>query len=200
MAYQPCRCSVTLLCPVCINVFCTHLSLPVLLPFMLSVPYPFNATFLYYEFLLLRSASLHTPWILLHSDNKHISSLFNILIVSIVFVHAIFAMPLHAHSVPNSSTTWVLCLIIIVTLQLLCSFSTRSTSLYVILRFLSLSSSLRLFVFSVTVELTFSVLVTSFKCSSSYKSPPRASSSLLKIPRDSSSPLSITLKCLWVLL
>jgi hypothetical protein len=32
-------------------------------------------------------------------------------------------------------------------------------SLYVILRFLSLSGSLRLFVFSVTVELTFSVSV-----------------------------------------
>ena len=91
---------------------------------------------------------------------QHISFLFIILIVSVVFVHAIFAMPLHAHSMPNSSTTWLLCLIIIVTLQLLWSFTTRSTSLYVILRFLSLSGSLRLFVFSVIVELTFSVPVT----------------------------------------
>jgi hypothetical protein len=45
------------------------------------------------------------------------------------------------------------------------------------------------------------LLCSSYKlqCSSSYQSPPRASSSLLKIPRDSSSPLSITPKCLRVL-
>jgi hypothetical protein len=60
MAYQPCRCSVTLLCSVCISVFCTPLALSVLLTFILSAPYPFNATFLYYAFLLLRSASLLT--------------------------------------------------------------------------------------------------------------------------------------------
>jgi hypothetical protein len=60
MAYQPDCCSVTLLCPVCISVFCTPLALSVLLPFILSAPYPFNATFLYHAFLLLRSASLLT--------------------------------------------------------------------------------------------------------------------------------------------
>jgi hypothetical protein len=37
------------------------------------------------------------------------------------------------------------------------------------------------------------------QCSSSCQSPPRTSSSLLKIPRDSSPPLSITPKCLRVL-
>jgi hypothetical protein len=156
VAYQPCRCSVTLLCPVYINVFCTPLSLSVLRPFMLYAPYPFNAPFLDCAFLLPRSASLYTPQFS-YTTTTPISSLFRILIVSIVFVHAIFTMSLHAHSAPNSSTTLVLCLIIIVTLHLLWSFSTRSTSLYVILRFLSLSSSLRLFFFSVTVELTFSV-------------------------------------------
>jgi hypothetical protein len=159
MAYQPCHCSVTLLCPVCISVFCTPLALSILLHFMLYVPYPFNALFLNYAFLLLHSTSLYTPEFS-YTATTLISSLFNILIVSVVFVHAIFAMPLHAHSTPNSSTTQVLCLIIIVNLQLLWSFTTRSTSLYVILRFLSLSGSLRLFVFSVTVELTFSVPVT----------------------------------------
>jgi hypothetical protein len=125
MAYQPCCCSVTLLCPVCISVFCTPLALSVLLPFILSAPYPFNATFLYCAFLLLRSASLLT----LESSytvTTPISSLFNILIVSVVFVHAIFAMPLHAHSAPNSSTTRVLCLIIIMTLQLLWWFPPRA--------------------------------------------------------------------------
>jgi hypothetical protein len=104
MAYQPCRCSVTLLCPVCISVFCTPLALYVLLPFMLSAPYPFNAPFLYCAFLLLRSASLHTPEFSCTATTL-ISSLFHILIVSVLFVHAIFAMPLHAHSTPISSTS-----------------------------------------------------------------------------------------------
>ena len=141
MAYQPCRCFVTLLYPVCINVFCTPLSLSVLLPFILSAPYPFDATFFYHASLLLRSASVLT----LESSTMKttpISSLFLILIVPVLLVHAIFAMPLHAHSTPNSSVTWVLCLIIIVTLQLLWSFSTmRPASLGVLLRFHNLSSS-----------------------------------------------------------
>lgn len=118
MAYQPYRCSVTLLCLVCINVFCTPLALSILLPFMLSMPYPFNATFLYCAFLLLCSASLHTPQFSCTTTTP-ISSLFHIIIVSVLFVHAIFTMPLHAHSTPNSSTYRVLCLIIITTLQLL---------------------------------------------------------------------------------
>jgi hypothetical protein len=117
MFYQPCHYSVTLLCLVCISVFCTLLSLSVLLPFMLYPPYPFNAPSLNCSFLLLQSASLHTI------ESSYIvttpfSSLFCTLIVFVVFVHAIFTMPLHAHSTPNSSTSRVLCLIIIATLQL----------------------------------------------------------------------------------
>jgi hypothetical protein len=61
MAYQPCRCSVTLLYPVCISVFYTPLALSIHLPFMLYAPYPFNAPFLNCTFLLLHSASLYTP-------------------------------------------------------------------------------------------------------------------------------------------
>jgi hypothetical protein len=110
MAYHPCCCSVTLLFAVYISVFCTPLALSVLMPFMLYVPYPFNATILYYAFLLLHSASLHTPEFSCTMTTL-ISSLFNIIIVSVVFVHAIFPMPLHAHSTPNSSTSRVLCLI-----------------------------------------------------------------------------------------
>ena len=122
MAYQPCRCSVTLLCPVCISVLCTPLALSILLPFMLSAPYPFNAPFLYCAFLFLRFSSLHT----LDSPTQWqqlVSSFFGILVVFVVFVHAIFAMPLHAEFAPISSTSRVLCLIIMVTLQLLWRFS-----------------------------------------------------------------------------
>jgi hypothetical protein len=122
MAYQPCHYSVTLLCPVCISVFCTPLALSVLLSFMLSAPYPFNAPFLYYAFLLLRSASLHTPEFS-YIATTLISSLFHILIVSVLLVHAIFAMPLHSHTAQISSTSQVLCLIIIATLKLLWQFS-----------------------------------------------------------------------------
>ena len=100
MAYQPCRCSVTLLFSVCISVFCTPLALSILLPFILSTPYPFNATFLYCAFLHLRSASL----LALESfptTTTLISSLFHILIVPVLLVHAIFVMPLHAHTPTN---------------------------------------------------------------------------------------------------
>jgi hypothetical protein len=49
------------------------------------------------------------------NDNP-ISSLYLAFIASAHLVHAMFAMPLHADSMPLSSTSRVLCLIIIVTL------------------------------------------------------------------------------------
>ena len=55
MAYQPCCCSVTLLCLVCISVFYTPLALSVLLPFMLYAPCPFIAQFFFCSFQLLHS-------------------------------------------------------------------------------------------------------------------------------------------------
>jgi hypothetical protein len=209
MAYQPCRCSVTLLCPVCISVFCTPLTLSVLLPFMLYVPYPFNAPFLDCAFLLLRSASLHTPE-LSYTTTTPISSLFNILIVSVVFVHAIFTMPLHAHSMPNSSTTRVLCLIIIVTLQLLWPFSHSFSITGCYTRFLSLSGSLRLFIFSVTVELILlcfqlqaSMLIQLSIASTNIFIPledsQRLFTSSVNHPEVSSSPLAETISGFWQL-
>jgi hypothetical protein len=54
-----------------------------------------------------------------YSNNNTISSLYHVFIASVHLVHAVFTMPLHADSVPLSSTYRVLCLIIIVTLQLL---------------------------------------------------------------------------------
>jgi hypothetical protein len=86
---------------------------------MLYAPYPFNAPFLNSAFLLLRSTSLHTPKFYSTATQLLSSFFLKILHISVLFVHAIFAMPLHAHSGPNSSTSRVLCLIIIMTLQLL---------------------------------------------------------------------------------
>jgi hypothetical protein len=64
----------------------------------------------------------HTS-ILLHNDhsnsnsnNNPISSLYHVYIASVHLVHAIFAIPMHAHIVPISSTSKVLYVIIIVTL------------------------------------------------------------------------------------
>ena len=55
------------------------------------------------------------------SNNKSntISSLYGVFIDSVHLVHAMFALSLHSHYAPNSSTSRVLCVIIIVTLQLL---------------------------------------------------------------------------------
>jgi hypothetical protein len=151
MAYQSHHCSATLRCSVCISVFCTLLALSVLLPFMLSAPCPFNAPFPFCAFLLLRSASFFTPQS--PSTTTTISSLFFILIVSVLLVHAICTKLLHAHTTPISSTSGCflhftlpqlfpllpnsplcsaslpslspLCLIIMVTLQLLWPFNPR---------------------------------------------------------------------------
>jgi hypothetical protein len=123
MAYQPCHCSITLLCSVCISVFCTPLALSVLLPFILSAPYPFDATFLYRASLHLRSASLLT----LESfptTTTLISSLFPILIVPVLLVHAVFAF-LCMLTHPQSPAHLECFCLIIATLQLLWWFPPR---------------------------------------------------------------------------
>jgi hypothetical protein len=80
---------------------CLHahiLALYVLLPIMLYAPCPFNAPFLFCAFQLLHSASFYTLESL--STTATISSLFSILIVYVLLVHAICTMPLHSlHSV-----------------------------------------------------------------------------------------------------
>jgi hypothetical protein len=58
-----------------------------------------------------------------HSNCNLISSLYHVYIASVHLVHAIFSIPMHAHTAPISSTSRVLCVIIIVTLQLLWLFS-----------------------------------------------------------------------------
>jgi hypothetical protein len=102
MDYQSHHCSATLRCSVCISVFYTLLALSVLLPFMLCVPCPFNAPFLFCSFLLLHSASFFTRQS--HSTSTTpISSLFCIFIVSAPLVHAICTILLHAHTAPMLS-------------------------------------------------------------------------------------------------
>jgi hypothetical protein len=68
---------------------------------MLYAPYPFNAPFLDFSFLLLHSTSLYTPEFSYAMTTTLIYSLFHILIVLVLLVHAIFSMPLHAHAPTN---------------------------------------------------------------------------------------------------
>jgi hypothetical protein len=95
MAYWSHHCSATLLCSTCISVFLhTFLMLYVLLPFMLCAPCPFYAPFLFCAFQLLHSASFYTLESL--STSTLISSLFYIHIVFVHLVHAICTILLHA--------------------------------------------------------------------------------------------------------
>jgi hypothetical protein len=106
----------------------TPLTLYVLLPFMLCVPCPFNAPFLFCSFLLLCSASFFTRQPHSTTTTTLISSLFCILIVSILLVHAIChasacshhtnvstsgcSLPLHhsTTSLPQASTLSLFCI------------------------------------------------------------------------------------------
>jgi hypothetical protein len=71
----------------------------------------------------------------------------------------IFAIPLHAHPVLISSTSQVFCVIIIVTLQLLWLFSPAFSITGCYAEIPQPLWQLILFIFSVTVKLTFSVSV-----------------------------------------
>jgi hypothetical protein len=97
-----------------------------------------------------------------NSDNTLISSLYRVYIDSVHLVHAIFAIPMHSHTMPISSTSRVLCVIIIVTLQLLWLFSHAFSITGCYVEIPQPLLQLGLFVFSVIVELTFFVLVTGF--------------------------------------
>ena len=123
-------------------------------------------------------------------------SLFHILIVSVLLVHAIFAMPLHAHTTPISSTSQVLFLIIIATLQLLWQFNPRVYHHLVLCRdsFFSLAvETLHILCYSRAHPFCFSYRL---QRSSICQSPLRIVFIHWKKLGDSSSPLAITHKSL----
>jgi hypothetical protein len=98
----------------------------------------------------------------LQQQQQPFSSLYCVYIASVHLVHAIFTIPLHAHTTPISSTSRVLCVIIIITLHLLWPFSHAFSITGCYVEIPQPLWQLRLFVFSMTVKLTFSVLVTGF--------------------------------------
>jgi hypothetical protein len=132
MDYQTHHCSVAFHSSVCLIAF-LHTSLPlsVLLLFMLCAPCPFTAQFLFYAIQLFHSPpSSHINH--LHQQQPQqtptmtailFSSLYHVYIAYVHLLHAIFTIPLHAHIALISSTSQVLCVIIIATLQLLWLFN-----------------------------------------------------------------------------
>jgi hypothetical protein len=110
----------------------------------------------------------HTS-ILLHSDHNNsdsngnsdlISSMHPVLIVYVHLLHAMCAYHLYAQTVPMFTTSRVLCLILIVTLQLLWPFSHVFNITGCYAEIPQPLWQLRLFVFSVTVEIILSVSIT----------------------------------------
>jgi hypothetical protein len=97
----------------------------------------------------------------LPQQQQPFSSLYRVYISSVPLVHAMCTIPLHAHTTPISSTSRVLCLIIMVTLQLLWQFSHAFNITGCYAEIPQPLCQLRLFVFSVTVDLILSVSVTS---------------------------------------
>jgi hypothetical protein len=88
-----------------------------------TVPLLCNSTDALSSFFTHESPSPTTTTENSNHNNNHFSSLYHVCIAYVHLVHAIFTIPLHAHTVPISSTSQVLCVIIIVTLQLLWQFN-----------------------------------------------------------------------------
>ena len=86
-----------------------------------------------------------------NSNNNPISSLYRVFIASVHLVHEMHAIPIHTHTASISSTSWVLCLIIMVTLQLLWPFSHAFSITGCYVEIPQPLWQLRLFVFSLTV-------------------------------------------------
>jgi hypothetical protein len=133
MAYPTYHCSAASRCSFCHTAFLhISLALSVLLQFILCAPCPFTAQFLFRSIQLLHNLPSsrmnhfpHQQTPPLEQQQNNISSLYRVFIASVHLVHAMFTMPLHAYSPSLSSTSRVLYLIIIVTLQLLWWFALR---------------------------------------------------------------------------
>jgi hypothetical protein len=88
-----------------------------------TVPLLFNSAAALSSFFTHESPSTTTTTTNSNSNNPPSLLCTCVYIASVHLVHAIFTIPLHAHTAPISSTSQVLCVIIIVTLQLLWQFN-----------------------------------------------------------------------------
>jgi hypothetical protein len=134
-----------------------------------------------------------------NSNNNLFSSLYRVYIASVHLVHAIFSIPLHAHTVPISSTSQVLCVIIIATLRLLWQFNHAFNITGCYAEIPQPLWQLRLFIFSGIVELILSVSVTGSNPHPAVNFLHGSSSFHWQIPCNSSAPLELTQKSLRIL-
>jgi hypothetical protein len=138
-------------CPFCSSSFCAPCAILI------------QCTFCFLSILAAAPPLYFFTHALLHlSNNNLITSLSRVLIDSIHLVHAMHTMPLPAHTALISSTSRVLCLIIMVTLQFFWQFSHvfNITGCHVEIPQPLWQS--RLFVFSGIVELILSASITNF--------------------------------------
>jgi hypothetical protein len=150
------------------------LSLPHCLPACIRCPFCSSAFFalcailIQYTFCFLSISATAPPLYffthaLLHlSNNNLITSLSHVLIASIHHVHAMYTVPLPAHTALISSTSQVLCLIIMVTLQLFWRFAHAFSITGCHAEIPQPLWQLILFFFSGIVELILSASVTNF--------------------------------------
>jgi hypothetical protein len=126
------------------------------------VPFSFNAPFVSYSFQLLHHTftSSHMHYFTSATTPHHFSV--RVLIASVHLVHAMYPMPLPAHTALISSTSRVLCLIIMVTLQLLWRFAHAFSITGCHAEIPQPLWQSRLLVFSGIVELILSASVTNF--------------------------------------
>jgi hypothetical protein len=145
-------------CVVCSSSFYALCTIPI----HCTDPLLFNSAAALSSFFTHESPSPTTTTTNSNINNSPISSLYRVYIAYVHLVHAIFAIPMHAHTVQISSTSQVLCVIIIATLRLLWQFKRVFDITGCYAEIPQPLWQLRLFVFSVTVELTFSISVTGF--------------------------------------
>jgi hypothetical protein len=145
-----------LTCVVCFSPFKALCAIPI----HCTDPLLFNSVDALSFFLTHESPSPATITANSNSNNSPISSLYRVLIASVHLVHEMCTFPLHAHTVSISSTSRVLCLIIMVTLQLLWRFTHAFSITGCYAEIPQPLWWLRLFVFSVTVKLILSVSIT----------------------------------------
>jgi hypothetical protein len=138
-------------CPFCSSAFCALCAIPI------------QCTFCFLSISAAAPPLYFFTHALLHlSNNNLITSLSRVLIASVHLVHAMYTMPLPAHTALISSTSRVLCLIIMVTLQLLWRFSHAFNITGCHAEIPQPLWQSRLFVFSGIVELILSASVTNF--------------------------------------
>jgi hypothetical protein len=170
---------------------------------MLCAPCPFTPQFLFYEIQLLHSDPSSHMNHLHQQQPQQTPTTTTTHLFSIPCIYS-FCAP-YSCNVRNASACWLCTIILHLSSALsdhhrdssasLVVFPVCPASLYVILRFLSLFGSLRLFVFSVTVELTFSVSVIGLNA----HQLSIASMNIFIPLKDSSPPLSVIPKCLHIL-